>query len=78
MSTTRPPTIKNNSEGRPIAVVGDVYRFLASVPIRTARAYRHTFLSCYCAEQCVLAVSCHPLRRLTGIRIADVHYSLAV
>jgi mannose-6-phosphate isomerase-like protein (cupin superfamily) len=30
MSTTRPPTIKKNSEGRTIAVVGDVYRFLAT------------------------------------------------
>jgi quercetin dioxygenase-like cupin family protein len=27
---TRPPTIKNNSEGRTIALLGDVYRFLAT------------------------------------------------
>jgi hypothetical protein len=30
MSMTRPPTIKKSSEGRTVAVVGDVYRFLAT------------------------------------------------
>ena len=31
MSLTHPPTIRNPGEGRRIGVVGDIYRFLATV-----------------------------------------------